>query len=76
MSRAPVLSPVEAISLLIIPMVFCNILIFYMMFELILNGIAEITRFADRGFYDDWWNSTTWDEVRVSFPLPECSQPG
>jgi sterol O-acyltransferase len=65
-----VLSPVEAIATLIIPILFCHIMIFYMMFELILNGIAEVTRFADRCFYDDWWNSTTWDEVPPPLPPP------
>ena len=24
------------------------------------NLFAELTRFADRRFYDDWWNVTTW----------------
>jgi sterol O-acyltransferase len=57
------MSVVETISALIIPILFCHIMIFYMMFELILNGIAEVLCFADRRFYDDWWNSTTWDEV-------------
>lgn len=68
--RAPVLSPVEAIAALIIPILFCHIMIFYMMFELILNGIAEVTRFADRCFYDDWWNSTTWDEYARKWNKP------
>jgi hypothetical protein len=31
---------------------------FFFVFELILNGFAEITRFADRHFYDDWWYDT------------------
>lgn len=67
---APILSPIEAVASLIIPFVFCNIMIFYMMFELILNGLAEITRFADRCFYDDWWNSTTWDEYARKWNKP------
>ncbi|KAJ7890451.1 hypothetical protein B0H14DRAFT_3081630 [Mycena olivaceomarginata] len=28
----------------------------------ICNGFAEISYFADRQFYEDWWNSTSWDE--------------
>lgn len=38
-----------------------------MLFESILNLLAELTYFADRGFYGDWWNSVSWDEfARVS----------
>eukprot|EP01027_Heterolobosea_sp_BB2_P005835 GEZU01008877.1.p1 GENE.GEZU01008877.1~~GEZU01008877.1.p1 ORF type:complete len:487 (-),score=90.68 GEZU01008877.1:131-1591(-) len=32
---------------------------FYCVFHCILNGLAELTRFADREFYLDWWNATT-----------------
>lgn len=38
-----------------------------MLFESLLNLIAELTYFADRGFYGDWWNSISWDQfARVS----------
>jgi len=30
---------------------------FYLFFHSLLNIIAELTRFADREFYRDWWNS-------------------
>ena len=30
---------------------------FFALFQSALNCIAEITRFGDRSFYDDWWNS-------------------
>jgi sterol O-acyltransferase len=43
------------------------LLAFYVIFECVLNVFAEITRFADRGFYDAWWNSTTWDQVLLLF---------
>mmetsp|Transcript_851 Transcript_851/g.778 ORF Transcript_851/g.778 Transcript_851/m.778 type:complete len:107 (+) Transcript_851:926-1246(+) len=33
-----------------------------MVWETILKGYAEITRFADREFYRDWWNSTNMEE--------------
>ncbi len=69
LSRAPVLSPLEAVIVLIIPIVFCHILIFYIVFELILNGLAEVTRFADRRFYDDWWNRFVRDLFLFSFFL-------
>jgi len=43
------------------------LLAFYVIFECVLNVFAEVTQFADRGFYDAWWNSTTWDQVT---PMP------
>lgn len=36
---------------------FC-LICFYLIFECILPGYAEIATFGDRQFYDDWWNST------------------
>lgn len=30
---------------------------FFALFESSLNALAEVMRFADRSFYDDWWNS-------------------
>lgn len=43
---------------------------FYMMFECILNLLAEITNFGDREFYEDWWNCTTWDEFARKWNKP------
>lgn len=30
---------------------------FFALFESFLNALAEVLRFGDRSFYDDWWNS-------------------
>ncbi|KAK0630667.1 MBOAT, membrane-bound O-acyltransferase family-domain-containing protein [Bombardia bombarda] len=30
---------------------------FFALFQSFLNALAEITKFADRSFYDAWWNS-------------------
>jgi diacylglycerol O-acyltransferase-1 len=30
---------------------------FFALFQSFLNALAEVMRFADRAFYDDWWNS-------------------
>ncbi|KAI1143793.1 MBOAT, membrane-bound O-acyltransferase family-domain-containing protein [Hypoxylon sp. FL0543] len=30
---------------------------FFALFQSALNALAEIMRFGDRSFYDDWWNS-------------------
>lgn len=35
------------------------LLMFYFYFHLYLNLIAEILRFGDRVFYEDWWNSAS-----------------
>ncbi|MCO5572048.1 hypothetical protein L7F22_025799 [Adiantum nelumboides] len=37
------------------------LLIFYVIFEACLAFFAELTCFADRLFYEDWWNSTSMD---------------
>ncbi len=37
------------------------LLMFWGFFHCMLNAIAELTRFADRQFYLDWWNATTLD---------------
>jgi sterol O-acyltransferase len=38
------------------------VLIFYIIFEEILNMMAEVTQFADRRFYNSWWNATGYAE--------------
>lgn len=30
---------------------------FFALFQSFLNALAEVMRFGDRAFYDDWWNS-------------------
>lgn len=30
---------------------------FFALFQSTLNALAEVTRFGDRSFYDDWWNA-------------------
>lgn len=35
-----------------------------------LNVLAELTRFADRGFYADWWNSKSWDYYARAWNIP------
>eukprot|EP00455_Lapot_gusevi_P031733 TRINITY_DN3453_c0_g1_i1.p1 TRINITY_DN3453_c0_g1~~TRINITY_DN3453_c0_g1_i1.p1 ORF type:complete len:593 (+),score=137.59 TRINITY_DN3453_c0_g1_i1:76-1779(+) len=36
------------------------LLVFFMVFHCWLNAWAELTRFADRQFYQDWWNATSF----------------
>lgn len=39
------------------------------------NAFAELTRFADRGFYDDWWNATDFSEFSRKWnkPVHKCA---
>lgn len=38
----------------------------YLIWETILNVLAELTHFADRSFYDAWWNSGTQPHTSLS----------
>ncbi|KAI9292087.1 hypothetical protein K502DRAFT_367910 [Neoconidiobolus thromboides FSU 785] len=55
---------------LTIPFIIIHILVFYIVFECVCNGFAEITRYADRNFYDDWWNSTSFLEYSNKWNKP------
>ncbi|GAA6058089.1 hypothetical protein JCM3770_001107 [Rhodotorula araucariae] len=55
---------------LALPFTICYLLIFYIIFECICNAFAEITRFSDRAFYSDWWNSTSFDEFSRKWNRP------
>lgn len=50
----------ESISLLLFPFMVIFLLVFLVIFEYVLGAFAEITCFADRHFYSDWWNSCDW----------------
>jgi len=55
---------------LALPFMVAYLLLFYIIFECICNGFAELSRFADRQFYEDWWNSTSWDEFSRKWNRP------
>lgn len=55
---------------MIVPLLVMDFLFFYMMFENILNMLAEITNYGDREFYEDWWNCTTWEEFARKWNRP------
>ncbi|KAH7926040.1 MBOAT-domain-containing protein [Leucogyrophana mollusca] len=55
---------------LALPFMIAYLLLFYIIFECICNGFAELSYFADRQFYDDWWNSTSWDEFSRKWNKP------
>ena len=60
----------ETISLLLFPFMITFLLVFLVIFEYVLGAFAEITCFADRNFYDDWWNSTDWLEFSREWNIP------
>jgi sterol O-acyltransferase len=46
------------------------IITFNLIFENYLNFFGEITYFADRLFYQDWWNSTNFEEFNRKWNKP------
>ncbi|KAI0994224.1 hypothetical protein K3495_g13958 [Podosphaera aphanis] len=60
----------ETISFLLFPFMITFLLVFLVIFEYILGAFAEITCFADRHFYSDWWNSTDWMEFSRKWNIP------
>lgn len=60
----------EAISSLLFPFMVCFLLVFLVIFEYLLGAFAEITRFADRQFFLDWWNSCDWLEFSREWNIP------
>lgn len=63
----------ETISWLLFPFMLTFLLVFLVIFEYVLGAMAEITRFADRHFYSDWWNSTDWMEFSREWNIPVYS---
>ncbi|KAJ6619846.1 MBOAT, membrane-bound O-acyltransferase family-domain-containing protein [Mycena sp. CBHHK59/15] len=53
-----------------LPFMIAYLLLFYIIFECICNGFAELSYFADRQFYEDWWNSTSWEEYSRKWNKP------
>ena len=60
----------ETILQLIIPFLLGWLMIFYVMFEVVGNFSAEVAMFADREFYSDWWNSSSYDEFSRRWNKP------
>lgn len=46
------------------------LLLFWGFFQCALNIIAELTRFADREFYRDWWNATDLSQFWRLWNIP------
>jgi diacylglycerol O-acyltransferase-1 len=56
------LNMVERVLKLAIPNVYGWIIMFYAFFHAWMNFMAELTRFGDRTFYKEWWNSLYLEE--------------
>ncbi|KAL9082850.1 MAG: hypothetical protein Q9159_006140 [Coniocarpon cinnabarinum] len=55
---------------MLFPLLLEQLLTWYVIWECVLNVLAEIFRFADRGFYGAWWNSTSWDQYARDWNRP------
>lgn len=55
---------------MLFPLLLEQLLAWYVIWECLLNVLAEVTRFADRGFYGDWWNSVSWDQYARDWNRP------
>jgi sterol O-acyltransferase len=60
----------ETTSKLLFPFMVTFLLVFLVIFEYLLGAFAEITCFADRHFYADWWNSCDWLEFSREWNIP------
>lgn len=58
------------VSDMLFPMLLEQLLSWYVIWECLLNVLAEITKFADRGFYGDWWNSVSFDQYARDWNRP------
>ncbi|KAI1763961.1 MBOAT family protein [Hypoxylon sp. FL1150] len=58
------------LSDLIFPLMMEYMLSWYLIWETVLNILAELTYFADRSFYDAWWNSVSWDQYARDWNRP------
>ncbi|KAM4065935.1 MBOAT, membrane-bound o-acyltransferase family protein [Hirsutella rhossiliensis] len=58
------------LSDLIFPFMIEYLLVWYLIWETILNILAELTYFADRSFYGPWWNSVSWDQFARDWNRP------
>ncbi|KAF3058022.1 Sterol O-acyltransferase 2 [Daldinia childiae] len=58
------------LSDLAFPFMMEYMLAWYLIWETVLNILAELTFFADRSFYDTWWNSVSWDQYARDWNRP------
>ncbi|KAK5938636.1 Sterol O-acyltransferase 2 (Sterol-ester synthase 2) [Knufia obscura] len=60
----------ESISLMLFPFMIEFLLTFLVIWEYALGAFAELSCFADRHFYSDWWNCEDWLEFSRTWNIP------
>ncbi len=55
---------------LLFPFMVEYLLSWFLIWEVVLNLLAELTCFADRGFYGAWWNCVSWDQFARDWNRP------
>jgi len=68
--RMQVTKLLERLLKLSLPNLYLWLIMFYALFHCWLNLLAELTRFGDRRFYDDWWNAASFGEYWKKWNLP------
>ncbi|KAF2157818.1 hypothetical protein K461DRAFT_326047 [Myriangium duriaei CBS 260.36] len=58
------------VSDMLFPLLLEQLLSWYVIWECVLNVLAEVTRFADRGFYGPWWNSVSFESYSRDWNRP------
>ncbi|KAK9448418.1 uncharacterized protein V1518DRAFT_316993 [Limtongia smithiae] len=66
----PVLLVISCTLELMYPITISYLIAFVLIWQLVLNCFAEITRFGDRLFYEDWWNATSLSEYARKWNVP------
>ncbi|SJK85830.1 diacylglycerol O-acyltransferase [Babesia microti strain RI] len=61
---------IDRMIILSLPIFYCWLIMFVTFFHHWFNILAEITRFGDRKFYDDWWNASSFSEYWIKWNLP------
>ncbi|XP_027071241.2 diacylglycerol O-acyltransferase 1A [Coffea eugenioides] len=68
--KGNLLYAIERVLKLSVPNLYVWLCMFYCVFHLWLNILAEILCFGDREFYKDWWNAKTIDEYWRMWNMP------
>lgn len=64
------ISFIELLFIEILPGTIIIMFIFFVTFEFITNFFAEVSMLDHRVFYEDWWNSTTYEEFNRKWNKP------
>nr|AVY53540.1 diacylglycerol acyltransferase [Paeonia suffruticosa] len=68
--KGDLLYAIERVLKLSVPTLYVWLCMFYCLFHLWLNILAELLCFGDREFYKDWWNAQTVEEYWRMWNMP------